>query len=58
MIFYFYFYFWVCCDSNFYKGAGSFWIHNTGPIGCLPVTTVNVHNPVPEYPDEIGCAKS
>ncbi|KAA8530175.1 hypothetical protein F0562_004884 [Nyssa sinensis] len=39
------------------KGARAFWIHNTGPIGCLPVTTVNIHNPTPGYLDEHGCVK-
>ncbi|XP_068321083.1 esterase-like [Pyrus communis] len=36
-------------------GARSFWIHNTGPTGCLPFILSN-------YPlaqkDEVGCAKS
>ncbi|XP_021806580.1 esterase-like [Prunus avium] len=36
-------------------GARSFWIHNTGPIGCLPYVLAT-------YPsaqkDEVGCAKS
>lgn len=40
------------------EGARVFWIHNTGPIGCLPVTTVSVHNPVPGYLDENGCVRS
>ncbi|KAK7275645.1 hypothetical protein RIF29_16765 [Crotalaria pallida] len=35
-------------------GARSFWIHNTGPIGCLPLTLANF--PSAEK-DEYGCAK-
>lgn len=38
------------------EGGRSFWIHNTGPLGCLPYT-------LDRYPvsaaqiDEFGCAK-
>ncbi|KAK3012812.1 hypothetical protein RJ639_010404, partial [Escallonia herrerae] len=39
------------------KGARAFWIHNTGPIGCLPVGVVNVRDPAPGYLDEHGCIK-
>ncbi|KAL6960318.1 hypothetical protein U1Q18_041818 [Sarracenia purpurea var. burkii] len=39
------------------EGGRAFWIHNTGPIGCLPATAVNVHNPKPGYVDEHGCVK-
>ncbi|XP_062023011.1 esterase-like [Rosa rugosa] len=35
-------------------GARSLWIHNTGPIGCLPYIVANF--PAAEK-DEIGCAK-
>ncbi|KAI5355303.1 hypothetical protein L3X38_008198 [Prunus dulcis] len=35
-------------------GARSFWIHNTGPIGCLPTILANF----PAQEDEAGCAKS
>ncbi|BBG95633.1 GDSL-like Lipase/Acylhydrolase superfamily protein, partial [Prunus dulcis] len=35
-------------------GARSFWIHNTGPIGCLPTILANF----PAQKDEAGCAKS
>ncbi|OIW02440.1 hypothetical protein TanjilG_05033 [Lupinus angustifolius] len=35
-------------------GARSFWIHNTGPIGCLPLFLANF--PSAEK-DEYGCAK-
>lgn len=45
--------------QNLYqRGARTFWIHNTGPIGCLPVATVKVQDPVPGYLDEHGCVKS
>ncbi|KAK6153104.1 hypothetical protein DH2020_012743 [Rehmannia glutinosa] len=39
------------------RGARTFWIHNTGPIGCLPVATAKVKDPVAGYLDEIGCVK-
>ncbi|MFS8011518.1 putative alpha-L-fucosidase [Helianthus anomalus] len=39
------------------QGARSFWIHNTGPVGCLPVTTFNVKNPKPGYLDQYGCIR-
>ncbi|KAL8229103.1 hypothetical protein R6Q57_014003 [Mikania cordata] len=37
------------------KGARAFWIHNTGPIGCLPVIHAKIVNPQRGYLDEIGC---
>ncbi|KAJ0704410.1 putative alpha-L-fucosidase [Helianthus annuus] len=39
------------------QGARSFWIHNTGPVGCLPVATFNVKNPKPGYLDQYGCIR-
>ncbi|BAT74228.1 GDSL esterase/lipase At5g14450-like [Vigna umbellata] len=41
------------------QGARTFWIHNTGPIGCLPVA-MPIHNaynytPVDGYLDQNGC---
>ncbi|KAL0331915.1 UNVERIFIED_CONTAM: GDSL esterase/lipase [Sesamum calycinum] len=45
--------------TNLYqRGARTFWIHNTGPIGCLPVATVKVQDPVPGYLDEHGCVQN
>ncbi|XP_071695525.1 GDSL esterase/lipase At5g14450-like [Rutidosis leptorrhynchoides] len=41
----------------YWKGARSFWIHNTGPIGCLPVTHAKIHDPPSGYLDDIGCVK-
>ncbi|KAK4775145.1 hypothetical protein SAY86_010080 [Trapa natans] len=35
----------------------AFWIHNTGPIGCLPITHRWVVDPVDGYLDEVGCVK-
>ncbi|KAL4653297.1 hypothetical protein ACB092_01G292800 [Castanea dentata] len=37
------------------QGARNFWIHNTGPIGCLPVTQHNYHHPMPGILDQHGC---
>ncbi|KAI7996209.1 GDSL esterase/lipase [Camellia lanceoleosa] len=39
------------------QGARAFWIHNTGPIGCLPYFVVN-YPPKPGNADQIGCVKS
>ncbi|KAI5341263.1 hypothetical protein L3X38_020537 [Prunus dulcis] len=39
------------------QGARTFWIHNTGPIGCLAVTLHYLHNPSPDYVDRRGCVK-
>ncbi|XP_050208000.1 GDSL esterase/lipase At5g14450-like [Mercurialis annua] len=37
--------------------ARTFWIHNTGPIGCLPYSVIN-YPPKPGNADQIGCVKS
>lgn len=37
------------------EGARAFWIHNTGPIGCLPVTLHYYHRPLPGILDQHGC---
>ncbi|KAL4577158.1 hypothetical protein LXL04_013262 [Taraxacum kok-saghyz] len=39
------------------QGARSFWIHNTGPVGCLPVATFYIRNPNPGYLDRNGCIR-
>ncbi|KAM7251896.1 hypothetical protein ACFE04_023779 [Oxalis oulophora] len=39
------------------NGARTFWIHNTGPLGCLPFFAV-VSPPKPEDSDQNGCVKS
>ncbi|XP_004292698.1 PREDICTED: esterase-like [Fragaria vesca subsp. vesca] len=36
-------------------GARSFWIHNTGPVGCLPIILVRFPS---AQKDEAGCAKA
>ncbi|CAJ2674466.1 esterase-like isoform X2 [Trifolium pratense] len=41
--------------KNIYNlGARSFWIHNTGPIGCLPLILANFPSAIK---DSYGCAK-
>ncbi|XP_050223259.1 GDSL esterase/lipase At5g14450-like [Mercurialis annua] len=41
------------------QGGRAFWIHNTGPFGCLPVNLFYVgSNPTPGYLDELGCVKA
>ncbi|GLT65101.1 hypothetical protein SLA2020_375530 [Shorea laevis] len=39
------------------KGGRTFWIHNTGPIGCMPVNSFYLSNPAPGYLDPYGCVK-
>ncbi|XVE67832.1 hypothetical protein DITRI_Ditri09bG0020300 [Diplodiscus trichospermus] len=39
------------------QGGRTFWIHNTGPIGCLPVNFFYNLNPEPGYVDQYGCVK-
>lgn len=38
------------------QGARAFWIHNTGPIGCLPLATMLYgQNRQPGFYDKYGC---
>ncbi|GFZ19066.1 GDSL-like Lipase/Acylhydrolase superfamily protein [Actinidia rufa] len=39
------------------QGARAFWVHNTGPIGCLPVATLYIRNPQPGFLDQYGCIR-
>lgn len=44
--------------QNIYTSGGkNFWIHNTGPLGCLPreLTTASSPNPNPSDYDSNGC---
>lgn len=47
----------VAVEKLFHLGARAFWIHNTGPIGCLPYFVVQ-HPPEPNNTDPCGCIKS
>ncbi|KAL2523284.1 GDSL esterase/lipase [Forsythia ovata] len=38
-------------------GARAFWIHNTGPIGCLPAAAFYIQNPKPGFLDKYGCIR-
>ena len=40
------------------EGARTFWIHNTGPVGCLPVAVMYIRNPPPGMLDQYGCNKA
>ncbi|KAI3463052.1 hypothetical protein Pfo_019715 [Paulownia fortunei] len=39
------------------QGARTFWIHNTGPIGCLPAATLYIRNSKPGFLDKYGCIR-
>ena len=48
----------LCKYQHLYQQGGrTFWIHNTGPIGCLPVNFFYRPNPEPGYVDQYGCVK-
>ncbi|KAL6983783.1 hypothetical protein U1Q18_017159 [Sarracenia purpurea var. burkii] len=47
---------WVL-EELYQQGARAFWIHNTGPIGCLPYFVIN-YPPKPSNADQIGCIES
>ncbi|KAG2300526.1 hypothetical protein Bca52824_036998 [Brassica carinata] len=40
------------------QGGRTFWIHNTGPFGCLPVNMFYMGTPAPGYLDKSGCVKA
>uniref|UniRef100_A0A5B6ZC48 GDSL esterase/lipase n=1 Tax=Davidia involucrata TaxID=16924 RepID=A0A5B6ZC48_DAVIN len=44
-------------EKIYQQGARAFWIHNTGPIGCLPYFLINFP-PKPSGADQNGCVKS
>lgn len=44
-------------EKLYQGGARTFWIHNTGPIGCLPFFVKN-YPPSVENTDQVGCVKS
>lgn len=39
-------------------GARAFWIHNIGPIGCLPAATFDAENTKPGLRDSVGCIRT
>ncbi|OIW03011.1 hypothetical protein TanjilG_13648 [Lupinus angustifolius] len=44
--------------KNIYeRGGRTFWIHNTSPVGCMPVNLFYKHNTPPGYLDKAGCVK-
>ncbi|XP_031402054.1 GDSL esterase/lipase At5g14450-like [Punica granatum] len=44
-------------EKLYQQGARAFWIHNTGPIGCLPYSLV-FYPPEPNNVDRNGCIES
>ncbi|XVF14015.1 hypothetical protein REPUB_Repub09cG0019900 [Reevesia pubescens] len=48
----------VAVQHLYTRGARTFWIHNTGPIGCLPSTLLSIKNPPPGFLDKHGCVES
>ncbi|CAN6447311.1 unnamed protein product [Victoria cruziana] len=44
-------------ENLYWQGARSFWIHNTGPIGCLPYSVI-FKPAVDGELDEVGCIQS
>ena len=48
--------FWCMFQQLYKEGARYFWVHNTGPIGCLPFAILD--NKRPGNIDSVGCVKS
>lgn len=48
---------WTSLQNIYEQGGRSFWIHNTGPIGCLPVNLFYKHDVPAGYFDPYGCVK-
>ncbi|XP_019169776.1 PREDICTED: GDSL esterase/lipase At1g09390-like [Ipomoea nil] len=42
----------------YHAGGRNFWVHNTGPLGCLPYVLTKLGGEVGAQFDEIGCLKS
>ncbi|KAH7570373.1 hypothetical protein JRO89_XS05G0094400 [Xanthoceras sorbifolium] len=47
----------MAIEKLYQEGARTFWIHNTGPIGCLPFFSVE-YPPQAGNADQNGCIKS
>ncbi|KAL3812412.1 hypothetical protein ACJIZ3_013680 [Penstemon smallii] len=47
----------VALENLYRLGARAFWIHNTGPIGCLPFFAAE-HSLKRSYVDSVSCIKS
>lgn len=47
-----------CLQRLYEEGARTFWIHNMGPIGCLPAAALYIRNPKPGFLDHNGCIKN
>lgn len=45
------------CQNLYREGGRTFWIHNTIPLGCMPLSVLSNPNPSPENIDEHGCVK-
>ncbi|XP_038905602.1 GDSL esterase/lipase At5g14450-like isoform X2 [Benincasa hispida] len=44
-------------EDLYKEGARAFWVHNTGPIGCIPVAIRSIPNPIPGDFDQNGCVR-
>lgn len=47
----------MAIEKLYHGGERIFWVHNTGPIGCLPLLVIN-NPPKPENADPAGCIMS